>query len=210
MASDPLENPVGTLKEDLQEAWKLLRDFGRKPTLVMRQVPDWPFRRTLLVLLSTSLVIGLGRGVARLSVVAVLLEPILSSIAAIATVGVFGFIAFYTVKTLSKSAPNQGKLFLTLSLAYIPFGLTRIFEISAWPFELIGVAGSFLLLIVGLSENFYLPKKHLTRVFGGFYLVILTYWIGQTILESRNQYLLEKTSSPIDIEDIEKDLSQSD
>jgi len=201
---------LALLKADVLACLELLKSMARHPTQVMRKLPHWELRRFILIQVILGVAVGLGRGIAKLSLFAILTEPILSTIATLTFVAIVSGGGYQLAKFLTKKNYDFSVLYGVIALAYIPFGVTRVFEISMWPFELIGVAGSFLLAIIGLSENLGLGRKGLTRIFGGIYVCILAFWIAQTVMETRNQYILEKTASPIDIEEIEKDLSQSD
>lgn len=210
MTSQGTPSPAAVFKADLTATLELLKNMARYPSQVIRHVPQWEIRRFALIQIMLGLVVGLGRGIAKFSLFPILTEPILSTIATMIYVAVFSAGGFYLAQYLTKRNFDFTHFYGVVTLSFIPYGLTRIFEVSMLPFELVGVAGSFLLATMGLSENFGIGRKGLTRIFGALYLCILGIWVAQRIMETRNQYILEKTSSPIDIEEIEKDLSQSD
>lgn len=96
------------------------------------------------------------------------------------------------------------KIFTLVLFAHIPFA---VFHLGAYffpPSDLIGIAISGLLMIVGLVENFRVPRRLATRLMIGLYLIFVVYWVINLIyISTRPSHV-----APKDLDVIEKEVNQ--
>ena len=94
------------------------------------------------------------------------------------------------------------KLFTLVLFAHIPFALFHLLAYSFPPAELIGLGISALLMIVGLVENFLVPRKVAMGLMGFCYSLFLIYWVGAVI--NMKQY--QEASVPQELDHMEQEM----
>lgn len=97
------------------------------------------------------------------------------------------------------------KIFSLVLFANIPFVIFHIAAFFFPPADLIGLAISALLMVVGLVENFQVPKKLATQLIIGLYFIFFLYWAGNLIV-SRDH---SESSLPQDLDKIEKEVNDT-
>ena len=94
------------------------------------------------------------------------------------------------------------KIFTLVLFAHIPFA---IFHLAAYifpPADLVGLGISSLLMIIGLVENFQIPKKLACQLMLGLYLVFFIYWMTHLITQTD----LREMSTPQTLDKIEREI----
>ena len=71
----------------------------------------------------------------------------------------------------------KSKIFTFVILSSIPFYIFQIISEYFAPITLIGFGFSFLLAIVGLSENFKVEKKRAYQLIGILFALVLVTWL---------------------------------
>lgn len=128
-----------------------------------------------------------------------MLFALLASVVALSLVSLFFYYFFLIVynKTL-----EFREIFTLVLFAHIPFA---IFHLAAYifpPADLIGLAISGLLMIVGLVENFKIPRKLSIQLMVSLYSVFFVYWIVQMIAFNK----VSEMALPQDLDKIEREV----
>ena len=74
------------------------------------------------------------------------------------------------------------------------------------PITLLGTALTGLLLIVGFVDNFRLPKKQITKLIGGLFLIYVIIWISSSISFQKKQQDFRSKHLPESLDILEKEL----
>lgn len=170
-------NSAFNAKLHLQEMLQFLKSFCRHPVERMKRPPYWEPRKVFAFQFLLAAASGLIAGILSRSALSVLwgilVFPVLTVIAnLIATIVVFyGLIFIFDRKV------DGARLYHILVLANIPFAILRIFSTFFPPLDILGFFVTGLLLIVGLVENFRIPRKPLLRWIGGVTILILCIWL---------------------------------
>ncbi len=178
----------------LQEAKKLgleILDFLKNPIHGIRQIPAWTWREVLLCQAVISAATGVLTGLVSRSFVQMFLALFLSPIITAAIAGISTLFLYYAFQVISGRTLSFRQLYTLLFFSNIPFFIFQIVSDLIPPITLIGLAFTGLLLIVGLVENFQLPKKHVLYLVAAIYLAFFIIWTSNRV----KSYLSEDSSS---------------
>lgn len=178
----------------LQEAKKLgleILDFLKNPIHGIRQIPTWTWREVLLCQAAISAATGVLTGLVSRSFVQMFLALFLSPIITAAIAGISTLFLYYAFQVISGRTLSFRQLYTLLFFSNIPFFIFQIVSDLIPPITLIGLAFTGLLLIVGLVENFQLPKKHVLYLVAAIYLAFFIIWTSNRV----KSYLSEDSTS---------------
>lgn len=193
-----------------KKALRFILSYLRHPVAAIQNIPvfDWPtivFVHVILTicggliggLLSGSL-LGLLSGVFVFPLTSVL------SLAVIAALFYYGF-QFFLKRTLSFR-----KTFWLIALAHIPITISMIFASWLPLASFIGASASTLLLIIGMTENFALPRKTVIKFVGALYVVYLALWIANSLMVEEDKVKFQQKATPESLDILERELKASE
>lgn len=123
------------------------------------------------------------------------------SIAMIAT-GLVSLFFYYFFLILYNRQLSFIKIFTLVLFANIPFAIFHLAAHFFPPSDLIGLAISGMLMIVGLVSNFQVPKKLAMQLIAGLYSIFFVYWMVVLIAAHHNA----PSTLPQDLDQIEKEV----
>ena len=128
-----------------------------------------------------------------------MIVALIASVVALSLVSLFFYYFFLILynKTLVFK-----EIFTLVLFSHIPFA---IFHLAAYifpPADLIGLAISGLLMIVGLVENFSIPRKLSIQLMVSLYSIFFIYWVVQMIAFNK----VSEMSLPQDLDKIEREV----
>ncbi|MEM7646378.1 MAG: hypothetical protein AAF203_05670 [Pseudomonadota bacterium] len=188
-------------KNQLQTLFVYLFSLIRNPVQEIQKLPEIGWK-TLLVfqfcLTFTSVIVSNV-----LAPYAISLPNILISlVAAILATGLVSLFFYYFFLILYDQQLKFIKIFTLVLFAHIPFAIFHLASFFFPPADLIGLGISGLLMVVGLVENFSVPRKLAIRLMIACYLVYVVYWISQMIVAREHA----KLSTPQSLDTIEKEI----
>jgi hypothetical protein len=179
------------------EIFHYLKNFAKNPMTEIGRLPEWNWTRVMflqLILTVTSGVMSafvvrnfstwkLAQGIIIFPFVATTIGLILSSF------------FYYYFQVFEKRTVSFLKL---VTLVFISNTFFYLFHIVAGYFafgDILGMAFSGMLLIVGLTENFEMQKRRSIRLVGVLFALIFLVWAAEKLRDSR---LVSSVSQSID------------
>lgn len=193
-----------TTKNQLHSLFSYLVALVRNPIQEIQRLPNIEWKTLLIFqfcLSFTSVILSNLLAPFSISIAHVIVSLVASWVA----ISLASLFFYYFFLTLYERKLPFIKIFSLVLFAHIPFA---IFHLAAYffpPADLIGIGISALLMIVGLVENFQIPKKLATQLMILCYSFFLVYWVYQLI--TINQ--LSRQSSPQSLDQIEKELEST-
>ena len=134
-----------------------LKVFLKQPVKEIRSAPDWSWQQILTV--------------------HVFIMPFLTAI--MITISTLFF--YYIFQIFGDRIIHFRKLLTVVLLANIPFFIFQIMSGLFPPITLFGLGFSALLLIVGLIDNFQLPRKFVIKLIAGIYVLFFIIYASSRI-----------------------------
>lgn len=188
-------------KNELPTLFTYLWDLVRNPVQEIKKLPEiqWPTLVAFQFCLSLiSVVVSNLLAPFAISITNVLISLII----AILATGLVSLFFYYFFLVLYGRKLDFIKIFTLVLFAHIPFA---IFHLAAYffpPADLIGLGISAILMIVGLVENFQVPRKLAQNLMIACYSVFFIYWAVH-LITMREHY---QESAPQDLDQIEKEV----
>ncbi len=191
-------------REELQNLFIYLSALIRHPVQEIQKLPEIEWKTLLIfqfILTFTSVVLSNILAPYAISLVQVFIS-LSAGLIAISLICLFFYYFFLIL--YEKQLPFI-KIFSLVLFAHIPFALFHLASAFFPPADLIGLGISAILMIVGLVENFRIPKKLATQLMVGLYSIFFIYW-SLNLVVSR-QY--RQTTTPQDLDKIEKEIHET-
>lgn len=189
---------------ELKNSQEYLLRYLRHPLVEIKNLPDWSWRRIMIVHVTITMMLGLLTGLLTFSKLSVLFGLIVMPVLTLILILVSCFFFYYAFQIFAEKTVSFRALYLMILLANIPF---FIFQIGAHYFiflQVIGLAFSAFILTVGFVEVFGLNRKLVLRLIGGLFALVLAIWLWGRIDGSR----LDKSMKSDDFEAPEVHLGQ--
>lgn len=175
---------MNTLQSDLQIIFNEIKRYLRHPIHEIKQVPDWEWRRLLTAQFAFTALTGALAGLANVSVHSVIFGFLLMPALTLLVLAISTLFFFYVFQILSDRLISFRKLFTVVFFANIPFFLFQIISGHFPPITLFGLGFSAFLLIVGLVENFELPRATTVRLIAGVYILFFLVYVASRFNDS--------------------------
>lgn len=171
---------------EILDTKKVLFQFLRHPLIEIKNLPDWDWRRLLMLQGSVTAAAGalaglIDKKISFSIIVGLITMPLLTLISL--TVATLFF--YYCFQIFANKTLPPRKLFTVILFANIPYFIFQILAGFVPPITLIGLAFTGILLLVGFVENFQIDRKLAIRIVGGLYALIFCVWILEQINSSR-------------------------
>ncbi|RME17863.1 MAG: YIP1 family protein [Bdellovibrio sp.] len=191
-----------------KEILEYLIDYFKNPVQSIRKLPQWGWPSLLILQASLAGISGLMAFLIKPSVRRFLEALFVLPLSSIITTFIITVFFHYTFYFFFRREISLKEIFTLLFLSNIPFFFLYILHPLVPPIVLLGMAVTSLLLIIGLVENFALPKKTIIRLIGSLFIFYLIIWTFQqirfTAFSSKNK---ELKTLPGSIDILEKELS---
>lgn len=182
----------------LKEIFFHLRKFAIHPIQEIKHLPDWNWTRVLTLQIILSLVSGLLSALVRTEfstwklLQAVVFFPFISTITGLVLASFF----YYYFQVFEKRTVSFIKLAIVVFLSTTVFYLFHSIAGLLIFFDILGMFFTGILLVVGLTENFQMPRKNSIRLVSILLVLIFSVWITGQIHNSRLS--TTGTAEPID------------
>jgi hypothetical protein len=185
----------------LQKLISYTKNLLRNPIQEIQNLPQIEWKTLIIFQFLLSLVSV---------VVAHLLAPfsvsfsnvLVSLFSSLLAMGLGSTFLFYYFLILYKKNLEFIKIFSLLLFAHIPFAIFHLASYFFPPADIIGLGISGILMIVGLTENFSVPKKLATQLIIVIYSLLSVFWIIQYIAF----YQYSQSTDPQDLDKMEREV----
>lgn len=185
----------------IQVLLKYLKDFVRNPVQEIKRLPDVDWKTLVLFQFLLCFVsVGVSNLLAPFAIS--LVNVIISLAASILAIGLSALFFYYFFLILYDQTFEFIKIFSLVLFANIPFALFHLASAFFPPADLLGYGISGMLMIVGLSENFDVPRKLATRLVVAIYAILSVYWVIHMI--TIREYTRE--AAPQNLDQIEREI----
>lgn len=151
--------------------------FLKNPLQEIKNPPDWNWKELLVMQGLTTAASGAVTGLVSKSLLGIFGGVFLTPILTLITLTISSLFFYYIFQILAGKTLDFRRLMILVFFANLPFFLFQMISSLIPPVSLIGLAFTSLLLIVGLVENFKLPRPLVSRVIAALYVVIFMVWI---------------------------------
>ena len=196
---DPIEK-----KDEIISLFKYLKDLVRNPVESIKRIPSIDFSSLLIFqfLLCAGSVVFSNLLAPYAINIGTIIITIIASFIGLSLTSLF-FYYFFLI--LFGRELSFRSLFTLVLFAHIPFALFHLLYYYFPVADLMGMGFSAILMIVGLTENYNVPKKAATRLMSSLYAVFFIFWVFKTI----SVYNITEHAKPQNLDAIEREV-QSD
>ncbi len=183
----------------LKEIFFHLKKFAVHPIEEIKHLPDWNWTRVLTLQIILSLISGILSALVRSEfstwklLQAVVVFPFISTLTGLVLASFF----YYYFQVFEKRTVSFIKLSIVVFLSTTVFYLFHSIAGLLIFFDILGMIFTGILLVVGLTENFQMPRKSSIRLVSVLLVLIFSVWATGQIHNAR----LSTTgnSEPIDL-----------
>ena len=173
----------------------------RNPVETIKQIPKIRFSR--LIIFQILLCCGSVLISNMLSPYAINIFTLLISIlGSMAGISILAMILYYFFAVFCHRELSFQSLFTLVLFSYLPFAILHLFYYYFPAIDLLGIAISSCLMVVGLVENYQIAKKSAIKVMSSVFAVFLIGWITNRI----TRYEYEKHGRPQTLDSIEREV----
>lgn len=192
-------------KEELQSLFSYLASLLRNPVQNIKTLPHIQWKTLIIFqfcLCAFSVVFSNLLAPYAISFTSILIS-LVSSVLALSLSSLF-FYYFFII--LYNRELSFIKIFTLVLFAHIPFAIFHLAGNIFPPADIIGIGVSGLLMIIGLSENFDIPKKLSCQLMLALYSIFIIYWVVQIIAFRE----VQEMSLPQHLDKIEREVQNID
>ena len=184
-----------SLRDDFVALVRFSKLFARHPLSAIQTEGDWDYQRSIVFLVTASLISGAVSGAFQSSLAHaiigfVILPFIVVGVSLVAAIGFGALIRFVHHRQIERE-----KIFQVVTMAILPFLFFRVLRSFAPPVTLIGLAATCALMIVGLTDRFQLPRKSVVKIISIIFAVYLVYWGVDMVRRSRFRQMASQSIS---------------
>ena len=182
----------------LKEIFFHLKKFVIHPIQEIKHLPDWNWTRVLTLQIILSLVSGLLSALVRTEfstwklLQAVVVFAFISTLTGLVLASFF----YYYFQVFEKRTVSFIKLAIVVFLSTTVFYLFHSVAGLLIFFDILGMLFTGILLVIGLTENFQMPKKNSIRLVCVLLVLIFSVWVTGQIHNSR--FSTTGAANPID------------
>lgn len=168
---------------------KYLPQYLAHPVNGIKRVPAWDWHTLLILQIGVSAIISSLTGVVTRNLIQVFLGLIfIGPIYGLVFSFIVTIILYYVFLFMMDTQLEFRKMYTVVILAGLPASIFSIFGALFWPFSFVALAVFAYLLIVGISENFLLDQKRVSRIILPLILivsVVIFFSVIQTLTSAR-------------------------
>jgi hypothetical protein len=176
---------MNEILNEFKESKEFLIKFIKQPFHEIKNIPDWSWRRLLILQVCFTSISGALSGLFSQSKLTMFVQMFTMPILTLTMLSLTCLLFYYFYQIFSNQALSFRQLFATVLFANIPFFIFNIISSYVSPILLVGFAFTAFLLIVGLVDRHRLPKKMTVRLILGLYLMVFILWVVGRIDGSR-------------------------
>lgn len=164
-------------KDRLRELAQNLITYLRHPIREISRVPEWEWPELLLVQVIVTAATGAATGLVDRSILGIFSGIVLTPLLTLVTIAVSSLFFYYLFQLFFERTVSFRKLATVVFLSTLPFFIFHILSGFISVINLVGLAFTAVILVVGLVENFQVPRRFVVRVIVAVYFVIFAMWL---------------------------------
>lgn len=196
------------IKDEIFDSLKVLLDFAKNPVQGMKTLPEWKWPRLLILMGAFAAICGVLRGVVNRSFLEMVSGVLVYPVSALLMIAIFSGLFYYIFLFFYKRQLSYHRIYTNFTFAVLPSVLLSTVSYLVPPITLLGSAVTGLLLVVGFVDNFRLPKKAVTKLIAGLFLIYVIIWIFSTINFQQKKEEFRMKALPESLDILEKELNQ--
>lgn len=196
------------IKTELFDSLKVLLGFAKNPVQGMKVLPEWSWSKLLILMGGFAAICGILRGVVNRSFLDIISGVLVYPVSALLMISIFSGLFYYTFMFFYKRQLSYQRIYTNFTFAVLPSVLLSTISYLVPPITLLGSAVTGLLLVVGFVENFRLPRKSVTKLIAGIFLIYVIIWIFSTISFQQKKEEFRMKALPESLDILEKELNQ--
>lgn len=156
-----------------------LKSFFKHPIEEIAHLPDWSWKKTLVVQALCGAASGLAAGLFPPSIWRILQGGLLFPILVTVMGALLACFFYYYFQIFERRTVSYIQLLRLIFFANLPYFLFHIPSAIFGPADVFGLGMAAMLLVVGLSENFQLEKRRSIRLMGIVFGLLFLLWLGE-------------------------------
>jgi multisubunit Na+/H+ antiporter MnhE subunit len=197
-------------KDELRTMPQFLVHYLRHPMNVIQRLPNWRWPTILITWAGLLIISGTASGLITRKLgdflVGLFIFPLSGTVMAAVTTAFF----YYTFHLFLQKQVSFKALYQLVVLAAIPYLIFRIIVSLVPPADVVGLAFSAALMIVGAVENFALPRRFVMRLIAGIFALFLVFWVYSQIQVAQINMRPKMDVTPESFDKLEKELKHDD
>jgi hypothetical protein len=191
------------LAHELREMPAYLLAFARNPIAAVRAEPLWSWPALISLQTGTAIVSGALLGILGRNIWDFLIGLFIFPLIILGTSLIVAFFLRHIFQVLKNTYIDFQKLYGILVIANLPYLFFHCFSSLLPPIDLIGFAGTCLLLIVGLVEQFRLSRSFVLSLVATLYGIFFCAWIVAQIRINRESNIHGEFQTPRSIQQLQ-------
>ena len=196
---------IGARVKDLLQ---YLPQYLKNPVAGIKRVPAWDWYTLLILQISASAAVSILTGVATRNLLQIFGGIILGPIYGLIFSFLISVILYYVFLFLMDTQLEFRKMYTVVILAGLPASIINILGAVLWPVSFIALAGFSWLLILGISENFLIDRKRVSKLVVPLVIIsslFIFFSVIKTLMSSRVQI---QEYTPESLDQIHKELNE--
>lgn len=206
--SEDLKQGISPYRSQIREVIDFLTHYIKNPVQTIRKLPNWDWPQLLFFYTATAATCGLISGLISLKIGKILSGLIVFPISATIGATLFSGFLYYIFIYLFKREQPFKLIFTIVALSALPYFVIYNLATIVAPIKLIGLAGSALLLIIGLSENTSVEKSKIIKFIVTLYLVCFIFWMFDAIRFRNETQKYKSLATPESFEKLNQEFSK--
>jgi hypothetical protein len=190
--------------ENWKQAAQFLMGFARNPVQAMKNCPQWNWATVILVQVVLSVLVGALAGLIAKSWMTFFLNLFVFPISTLLSTAVGSGFFYYTFMFIYQKNTPFRTHYTIVALAYMPFLFLRLLSFLGPTVVLVGFAAMCLLLVVGLVENFDIPRQKVIRLILLLSVLFLIVWVIDVIQESHSRMEIKESVKQQTLDQLQK------
>ncbi len=193
----------------IKDLIQYLPHYFKNPIAGIKRVPAWDWYTLLILQVCVSAIVSCLTGVVTANLLQIFGGLILGPIYGLLFSFLVTIILYYVFLFLMDTQLEFRKMYTVVVLAGLPASIINIFGSLIWPISLLALAGFSWLLILGISDNFLLDRKRVSKVILPMVILcslVIFFSVIKTLTSSRVQI---QEFTPESLDQIHKELNES-
>jgi hypothetical protein len=197
------------IRARIKEVLGFMPSFLKNPVEGIKRVPAWDWPTVIILQIFLAGVVFVLNGLLGRQFILAVVGLILGPLIGLAFAFIGSGIIYYAILFILRTELEFKKVFIVFVLAGVPGYLFGIISAFVSPILILSIIFSALLLIVGLTENFLLDRKAITKIVGAAALVLILAWVWEAIEDSRASKMKTLEISPDSLEILRKETEKN-
>lgn len=162
---------------NLKKSLRIFAHYLRNPIHGIQNLPDWGWPELFLHIVVVTAITGSLAGLVATSFASTVYGLVMIPIISVILIMIGAAFFYYFFQVFAGRSLSIRKMVTVIFFANVPFFVFQIASEYFPPISLIGLAFTGFILIAGLTTQFELPRRLVTRAVVSVYVLFLVVWI---------------------------------